>query len=297
MSKSNTSDEVQSVKGQAHKYFHMMLNMADDDLDPYQYRLLGHYIRKIGHGENDREGLKQTARICRMSLPKLRKTRDELVTMGYINITEPTEAEQAQGIAAVIEVMDRWAENIARYAKKGGEVVPGKNIDPVEAEPGKNIDPPPVSNIYPLEEQEEKQEQKNARAPIDDIQTTGLSTKVYNFDELYKPINPAMNDTIAFMEAQKYMRAYEDAFPANAPIRLPNSNTNRETALFLLKAGYNPDDVTELVKQKIAGGKSYPFAWLQSDMSGFVTAREKPAPNILGGLKLMTTDDEEKRTA
>jgi hypothetical protein len=32
-------------------------------------------------------------------------------------------------------------------------------------------------------------------------------------------------------------------------------------------------------------------------MSGFVTAREKPAPNILGGLKLMTTDDEEKRTA
>lgn len=116
---------------------------------------------------------------------------------------------------------------------------------------------------------------ENARAPIDEFQSTGQPAKVYNFDELYKPFNPAMNDTIAFMEAQKYMRAYEDAFPANAPIRLPNSNTNRETALFLLAAKYKPEDVTELVKQKIAEGKAYKFPWLQTDMSEFMQAREK----------------------
>lgn len=130
-----------------------------------------------------------------------------------------------------------------------------------------------------------QKEQKNAPASIaEEPKTSHLPPNAINFDELFKPITPAMNDTIAFMEAQKYMRAFEDAFPTNAPVKLPNSNTNRETALFLLKAGYNPDDVTQLVKQKIAEGRTaYKFAWLQTDMSEFLQAREKknaPPPKL-----------------
>ena len=34
------------------KYFTMLLNMADDDLDPFEYRLLGHYIRVCGAGKD-----------------------------------------------------------------------------------------------------------------------------------------------------------------------------------------------------------------------------------------------------
>ncbi len=281
MSRQKPADEMQQISGQSpHKYFHMMLNMADDDLDPYQYRVLGHYLRKVGHGGTAQEGIKQTAKICRMSINKLRTTRTDLMKLGYLEVKEPTEAEQAQGIAARIVVVDRWVENINRYAKTETDSTPVSNMTPGSAQPISNMTPPPVSEMTPLEEQLEERVEKSAPAPVAQEPTTShLPANAINFDA-FKTVTPAMNDTIAFMNAQKYMQAFEAAFPANAPVKLPNSHTNRETALFLLKAGYNPDDVTELVKQKIAEGRTaYKFAWLQTDMSEFLQAREKKKPN------------------
>ena len=300
MSKQKPADEMQEISGQSpHKYFHMMLNMADDDLDPYQYRVLGHYLRKVGHGGTAQEGIKQTAKICRMSINKLRSTRTDLVKLGYLEVKEPTEAEQAQGIAARIVVVDRWVDNINRYAKTEADSTPVSNMTPGSAQPISNMTPPPVSNVTPLEEQLEEQGEKNAPAPIDEFQSTGQPAKVYNFDELYKPFNPAMNDTIAFMKSQEYMRAYEDAFPPTAPIKLPTSAKNREVALFLMQGGYTPDEVTECVKQKIAEGKTrYPFQWLMTDMAEFRQSQKpKTAPNILSGLKIVTNDDGEAKSA
>lgn len=109
------SDEIQAIEndGDSHKYFHQMLNMADDDLDPYEYRLLGHYIR-VG---KCRQGLTTIAKITRMSKAKVIETRATLEVKGYINNSLPTVEDARKGKTVYTTVVDRWVENIARYAK------------------------------------------------------------------------------------------------------------------------------------------------------------------------------------
>lgn len=102
--------ERQSIKQPDNKYFHIMLNMADDDLDVYEYRLLGHYIRV---GETF-EGTRTTAKKTKMSLGKVVSTRNALETKGYIRMEKPeTQAETVK-----IFIIDRMAENVARFSKE-----------------------------------------------------------------------------------------------------------------------------------------------------------------------------------
>lgn len=89
-----------------------MLNMMDDDLNPYQYRLLGHYKRVCGEDGACWEGVRKTAKTCRMSTGKVSQTRRELETLGYIK-TQPGEND-----GLLITIIDRWAENVARYSKR-----------------------------------------------------------------------------------------------------------------------------------------------------------------------------------
>jgi len=87
------------------KYYHIMLNMADDDLDPYEYRLLGHYVRVGKCWENTRT----TAKKTQMSAGKVSMTRDTLHSKGYINV------EYRGKDTCLVTVIDRMAENVARY--------------------------------------------------------------------------------------------------------------------------------------------------------------------------------------
>lgn len=112
-------DEQQSITndGDERKYFHMIINMAEDDLDPFEYRLLGHYIRIGRPGTSFFEGLRQTAEACKMSVNKVIAAQNALVQKKYIRIRKPTKEQQKMGMATEIAVMDRWAENILRYSQ------------------------------------------------------------------------------------------------------------------------------------------------------------------------------------
>lgn len=92
------------------RYFLQMLNMSDDDLSPYQFRLLGHYIRVAAKTGKCWEGVRKTAQITQMSVGMVTKTRNELVTLGYIRV------KHREDDTCVIVIVDRMAENIARYA-------------------------------------------------------------------------------------------------------------------------------------------------------------------------------------
>lgn len=85
--------------------------MADDDLNPYQYRLLGHYIRV----EECWESVRTTARITRMSVGMVVKTRQALVDLGYIQV------EESEKGTYLVEVIDRMAENVSRYAEQAAK--------------------------------------------------------------------------------------------------------------------------------------------------------------------------------
>jgi len=93
-------------------YFHIMLNMADDELPPFEYRLLGHYIRV---GSDCWEGIRTTSKKTQMSVGMVSKTRDELVRKGYISVEY-----RDNNASCIVTVIDRMAENVARYQKKQG---------------------------------------------------------------------------------------------------------------------------------------------------------------------------------
>jgi DnaD/phage-associated family protein len=85
--------------------------MADDDLDPFEYRLLGHYIRVCGMKGNGvcRQSVRTVADVTHMSIPKVIATRNALLEKGWIRV------DAAPNKVHKVTVIDRMAENISRY--------------------------------------------------------------------------------------------------------------------------------------------------------------------------------------
>ena len=94
------------------RFFTMMLNMAEDDLDPFQYRLLAHYVRwSNANPTGYKTGVRKTAALVKMDTATVKRARDELAEMGYIDVIETA---TKNGRKTII-VRNRMAENIERY--------------------------------------------------------------------------------------------------------------------------------------------------------------------------------------
>jgi hypothetical protein len=96
------------------KYFSIMPHMADDDLDPYTYRLYGHYLRVCGQGNRPcEETTKQIAEKVKMSTGKVSSCRAKLAELGYINIEREIINKASNRITVTLcSVMEN---NIERY--------------------------------------------------------------------------------------------------------------------------------------------------------------------------------------
>lgn len=149
------SAQIQAENSE-HRYFTMMLNMAEDELDPFQYRLLAHYVR--WSDKLRRESIRDTASACKMSVAKVRAVRRELTTLGYIEVHAATEDQRRQGVAGFVTVKDRWLENVNRYAQGVSD-----------------LDQPPVSKI---DHNRRTREKKNNAAP-----KNGASQRAKNANE------------------------------------------------------------------------------------------------------------------
>lgn len=147
-----------------HKYFTMMLNMAEEDLDPFQYRLLAHYVRWSSTG-NISEGVRITAKKCKISVEKMQTAREELVKAGYLRIIPPAK----KGQPTTVIVVDRWAENVARFVKQPEDgctkyATPGKG----ECAKSSTSD---VSEIAHIEEQGKNIKEKDFTPPVGAVET------------------------------------------------------------------------------------------------------------------------------
>jgi hypothetical protein len=149
------NDQTLSNDAPMHKYFTMMLNMAEDDLEPFAYRLLAHYIRWTGHGGLFAEGVRTTARRCKMSVTAVKKARETLQGQGYIIVVAPA----IKGESTRIIINDRWLENIQRYHTES------------HTEDSKCVksDTPPVSNMTHIEEHIEEPKEKDITPPSGDV--------------------------------------------------------------------------------------------------------------------------------
>lgn len=152
----------------AHKYFTTMLNMADDDLDPFQYRLLAHYIRKSGHGGKIDESVRETAKLTHMSTVKVQKARNDLEAMGYIGVVKPTKAQARKGATISVTIMDRWAENINRYAKPVSDLTQDEAVGVlnITQQPVLEITQPTREPVLNLTRLKKNKEPKKKEQPV-----------------------------------------------------------------------------------------------------------------------------------
>lgn len=114
MTSVQTQQQNVSDDGSLAKYFSMMLHIDDDDLDPFEYKLLGHYRKQCGLSPTRicTESTSTTATGSKMSAAKVRTVRDQLVVLGRIEVTETI------GQTVHIKIKDCLAENLARYSNR-----------------------------------------------------------------------------------------------------------------------------------------------------------------------------------
>jgi hypothetical protein len=109
----NDHDGEQRIadSGDLRKYRTELPNMADDTMDPFQYRLYGHYKRVCGaNGGSCYESVRKTARNTQMSTDKVISTRQWLIDNEWIG------ARQDSNGVYHINIIDRWLENFIKYS-------------------------------------------------------------------------------------------------------------------------------------------------------------------------------------
>ncbi len=104
-------------KSNLKKYFMQLPNLYDDaGLDPFEFRLLAHYVRR----GDCWEALRTSAAACHMSKNIVTAKRNSLARKGFIRLGKRTPLGTIH-----ILIVDRWAENFARYSPtKGTRRVP-----------------------------------------------------------------------------------------------------------------------------------------------------------------------------
>jgi hypothetical protein len=187
------SEKIQS-ESSPHRYFTMMLNMAEEDLDPYEYRLLAHYVRWSSNGDI-REGIRTTATKCKMSVTKVRAARESLVKSGYLKVIPPAK----KGQTTTIIVIDRWAENVLRFTRP----------KPADDSKCAKSDTASVSNITHIEEPIEEQVTPNgvsANTSTDEKPKSKRSEKQLANDALVKALVEACEVEASNGEYGNYLR-------------------------------------------------------------------------------------------
>lgn len=117
------SDQHLSDSSDIRKFFAMIPHIADDDLDLWEYRLYGHYLRVCGTGGGScHETENTTAKACGMGRNKMRTARASLADKGFIDIVEWGEPNRAgrKGKPTKITLADMWMKNHERFSKRNG---------------------------------------------------------------------------------------------------------------------------------------------------------------------------------
>jgi len=151
-STTNNPDQIED-KSNDHAYFAMMPNMLDDLLDPYQYRLYGHYKRVCGESGACWQSTETTATACKMSVGKVSEAKQELLRLGLIRIEERKRKNGGRPYHR-ITLVDIWNRNIIHCSERAsspGEQAssPGelKKTHCFKKTPEREGAPPPMNGL------------------------------------------------------------------------------------------------------------------------------------------------------
>lgn len=164
------TDEQQVIidKSDLRKYRTELPNLYDDaGLDPYQFRLLAHYVR-VG---NCYESVRTTARKCGMSPAQVCTKRKELAEVGFIVVTDNDYG------TFNIEIVDKWTENFTKYSKPG---VHHRN----SRSPGKRKCSPPEQECSPPEPKKEPIKKEPIKKKNRDPAEVAVDNLVWYFSKI-----------------------------------------------------------------------------------------------------------------
>lgn len=93
--------------------------MAQLDLDPYELSLYSNYKQTASDNPNGGawKSNETLAKECSMSPRKVTQVRQSLVTKGFIHVQYETSASGKEYSAAIVTIVDVWAENHKRFSK------------------------------------------------------------------------------------------------------------------------------------------------------------------------------------
>jgi len=100
-------------------FFAIIPHIADDDLNLYEYRLYGHYVKVCGMCRGVCEqSVREMADKLGMGKTKLMESRDSLRAKGYIRFVRVGKASASVGesVTYAISIVSKWTENMNRYA-------------------------------------------------------------------------------------------------------------------------------------------------------------------------------------
>lgn len=142
-------------------------NMADDDLNIYEFRLLGHYTRICGQeGGRCWQGIKTIHEKTGISLGMITRTRNSLEAKGFISVSVPDGKSRNRGESISVSIVDRWQENTVRYCKDN-ESANIANDDNVISYSEIAVSPGETNKIY-INQEPEKEKEKTTTTALPD---------------------------------------------------------------------------------------------------------------------------------
>jgi hypothetical protein len=270
--------------GDLRKYYASIMHMADDDLDMYEYRLYGHYVRVCGQDGSCTESERTTYTHCGMGQGSFRKAKQGLIDKGFIQIEDPGSAHQKgqRGKSATIVIVDRWLENMTRYANQKNESFqnPSKNKESPQMRQGVSSDtltyPIGCDNESPQMRKNNKEIKKEKDSASDDAQDGNLP--------VLPPITEVKVDTNPDKQRSKDIAAIikihlDSGFTDRKPGDSYQNDTKRLEANRILEMGFTPPDVQNYV------------AWLK-ESDPYWGPRPIPLHKIRGEIKAWAGEDE-----
>lgn len=272
-------------EGQHDEYFHILPNMYDDDLDPYEYRLIGHY-KRVGVTY---EGVRKTALKTQMSVGKVTSTRRSLEAKMLIRVEMLTRKEMKDRGFKIPErnpndkvkitvtfVCDVMVQNIARYAKGVHGMNAGVHVvnTPVQVV---NSSVHVVNERISIEEQQKKKNDLTTLAPDGAVKVVKPSKQSLRDAALEK------HDAVIQALLRKFKSDFDLTVLRPKDLYAKTQDQYIEVAEMLCKHGLTADDVPGLLRY--LDGKGWPgygvgkAAEFAPDYAA-VKAREliKPAP-------------------
>lgn len=152
----------------------------------------------------------------------------------------------------------------------------------------------------------EKAEALPNRAPVDTfnrVPIENINGYTVSIPSISKEQSREVGVDPAFQERGLYYSAFEMAFPPEARLKVRDIDKNKRTAQFLYANGYQPYEVNELVREKIASGRNdYRFDYLEQDMASkrlesIKRARPAPPEVVNGNARPVALETNWKREA